>query len=192
MKKRTKITTVTIFLVFLPAAFFISPAWAQVRSDYDKNTDFTKYKTYSFAGWQKDCEKQLTEFDQKRITDALKSEFENRGLTLVDKMGDATISIYIVLQKETSTTAYTDYTGGLGYGPRWGWGVGMGSATTTYTQNDYTVGTLVVDMYDESSKNLVWQGIIQTTVKEKPKQREKSIPKNIHKLMRDFPVNPVK
>jgi hypothetical protein len=192
MKKKSKITTVTFLLVLMHVVFFVSPVLAQVKSDYDKDTDFTKYKTYTFAGWQKDCEKQLTEFDQKRITDALKAEFENRGLTLVDKMGDAKVSIYIVLQKETSTTAYTDYTGGLGYGPRWGWGAGMGSATTTYSQNDYTVGTLVVDMYDEDSKKLVWQGVIQSTVKEKPKQREKSIPKNIRKLMRDFPVNPKK
>lgn len=168
-------------------------ALAQVKSDYDKKADFTKYKTYAFAGWQKDSDKQLNDFDKKRVLEALKSEFDARGMSLVESGADATISIFIVLDNKTSTTAYTNYTGGMGYGMGRGWGMGyggmgMGSATTTYSEDDYTEGTLVVDMYDEASKSLVWQGVITKTVKEKPKKREKSIPKNIAKLMKEYPI----
>lgn len=68
----------------------------------------------------------------------------------------------------------------------------MGTATTTYSENDYVEGTLVVDLYDGSSKGLIWQGILTTIVKTKPEKREKSIPKNINKLMAKYPVAPAK
>lgn len=167
--------------------------FAQVKSDFDKNTDFSKYKTYVFDGWQKNSDQKLNDFDKKRILEALKAEFDTRGLTLVDNNADAHIALYIVLDKKTSTTAYTNYMGGLGYGPRWGWGMGgmgMGTATTTYSDNDYIEGTLVVDMYDSSDKKLVWQGVLTTDVNEKPEKRDKTVPKKIKKLMKKFPVSP--
>lgn len=186
-----KITQKTLLLLAFVAATNL--AFAQVKSDYDKKADFAKYKTYAFAGWQKDSDKQLNDFDKKRILEALKSEFDARGMSLVETGADATISIFVVLDNKTSTTAYTNYTGGMGYGMGRGWGMGyggmgMGSATTTYSKDDYTEGTLVVDMYDEAGKSLVWQGVITKTVKEKPEKREKSIPKNIAKLMKEYPV----
>ena len=190
--------SVSIFTTVLLVAFNLNSAFAQVKSDYDKNTDFTKYKSYTFAGWQKDSDKQLNDFDKKRILESLKSEFDARGMNLVKADADATVSIYIVIDDKTSTSAYTSYNGGMGYGmSRRGWGMGyggmgMGSATTTYSENDYKQGTFVIDMYDESSKGLVWQGVLIKTIKEKPEKREKSIPKNMAKLMKKFPVAPVK
>lgn len=176
---------------------FTTVGFAQVKSDYDKEADFTVYKTYSFQGWQKDSDQQLNEFDKKRVLDALKAEFDARGMSLVESGADAEVALYLVLDQKTSTTAYTDFMGGMGYGPRWGWGMGVGgmgtvSATTTYNEDDYTEGTLVVDMYDETGKKLIWQGVLTSVVQEKPEKREKTIPKKIKKLMKEFPVEPAK
>lgn len=179
------LTTCLFFLLNLSA-------FAQVKSDFDKNTDFTQFKTFSFEGWQKNSDSLINDFDKKRILDALKSEFEARGMTYVKEgKADVSIALYLVLNNKTSTTAYTDYMGGMGYGPGWGWGMGpgMGSSTTTYQEDDYTEGTLVVDMYSTSDKKLLWQGILTTVVKDSPKKREKSIPKNIKKLMKKYPVS---
>lgn len=167
---------------------------AQVKSDYDKETDFSQYNTYTFIGWQNDSDKILNDFDKKRILDALKTEFTDRGMNLVESGGDAAITLYVVVEGKTSTTAYTNYNAGLGYTGRWGWGMGMdvgATSTTSYTQNDYKEGTLVIDMYDEESKHLVWQGLLQTEVQEKPEKRDKSIPKKIGKLMKEYPVKPI-
>lgn len=172
-------------IAFLFVMCVTSVSFAQITSDFDKSIDFSKYKTYAFAGWQKDSDKKLNDFDKKRILDALKNELELRGLTFVTENPDATISIFVMVVKKTNTTAYTDYVGGLGY---YGWGTGFGSTRTTYSHYDYQEGTLVVDMFDESSKNLVWQGTLQTEVQENPEKREKTIPKKIRKLMRKFPI----
>ncbi|MCX7546641.1 DUF4136 domain-containing protein [Xanthomarina sp. F1114] len=186
---KTLFKTLSILFATL---MFTANAHAQVKSDYDKNTDFSKYKTISFKGWQEDSDKKLTDFDKKRITDALTSEFSKRGVTLVESDADAAITLYIVVNKKTSTTAYTTFNGGMGYRGRWGWGMGagmgMGAASTTYNNSDYLEGTFVVDMYDTNNKNLIWQGVITSEVNEKPKKRKKSTPRKIAKLMKSYPV----
>ncbi len=171
---------------------------AQISSDYDMATDFSVIKTYTFAGWEKNSDQILNDFDKDRITKALRSEFNSRGMSYVESDGNVEITLYIVINKKTSTTAYTTYTGGMGYyGGRRGWGrgyggVGMSSGSTSYSESDYLEGTLVINMFDKSSKDLMWEGIITTVVKEKPEKREKSIPKKIKKLMKKYPVKPTK
>ena len=179
---------------------FFAQGRAQVSSDFDKTTDFNKFHTYYFEGWQKDSDKLLNDIDKKRILESFKAEFAARGMNPVaDKsQADAIVALYLVLDQKTSTTAYTDYMGGMGYGPRWGYGygygygMGMGSSTTTVHHDDYTEGTLVVDMYDPSESKLVWQGITTSVVQAKAQKREKTIPKKVSKLMAKFPVAPKK
>ena len=139
----------------LLALFVSTAALAQVKSDFDKSVDFSKYKTYSIGGWAKDSDKKVTPFMKERVTTAIKAEYASRGITYVETGGDATITLYIVIDNKTSTTAYTSFNGGLGFGGGWGWGMGYagmgmgglgGTATTTYSQDDYQEGTLVVDM----------------------------------------------
>lgn len=182
--------------ILFATVIFTSNAYSQVNSDYDKTTDFTKYKTVSFGGWEKESDKVLNDFDKKRITDALTSEFKSRGINLVETNGDATITLYLVIKTKSNLTAYTNFNGGMGYAGRWGYGRGfyggMGNASTSVSETNYRVGTLVIDMYDTTEKKLIWQGDMTTDVQEKAEKRDKTIPKNVSKLMKKFPVQPVK
>lgn len=182
-----KILLKTVLLVLVIAT--ISCSTVKVVADMDQSVDFSKYKTYSFLGWQDDSDRILNDFDKRRIRDAFISEFEARGLEPVPENGDMAVSLFIVVDQKTSTTAYTNYYGG-GYGGyhryRGGWGYGY--ASTTYSESDYLEGTLVMDVFDGTSKNQVWQGIATGTVTEKAEKREQTIPKHIASLMRKFPV----
>ncbi len=84
----------------------------KVVADMDKTTDLSKYKTYSFLGWQNNSDQTLGELDQKRIRDAFINEFERRGLKRVGNNGDMEVSLFIVVDQKTSVTAYTNYYGG--------------------------------------------------------------------------------
>jgi hypothetical protein len=184
------------FPVLILAFFLSSCATIKVTSDQDKETDFSLYKTFSFLGWQDNSDKIMNEFDMKRMRDAFNAEFAKRDLQMLSEGADMTISLYLVVSKETSTTAYTNYYGGMGgrygrYGGGWGGGYGGGSASTTYTESDYLKGTLVMDVFDEKSGQQIWQGIATGTVNEKPEKREKSIPHAISALMKKFPIDPV-
>ncbi len=172
------------FLAFACAAI-------EVTADFDKTVDFTGYKTYSFLGWNKKSSELLNAFDKKRIETAFYNEFKSRGITFVETGGDIEISLYLVTDTKTATTAYTDYYGGFGgyyYGHPWGWGRGF--ATTTYHQYDYTVGTLVCDIFDSSGKKLIWQGVGSGTVDDDPAERKKDITTAVNKIMALYPVAP--
>ena len=186
---KARFITASMIAIFLCAVNYTD---AQVNSDYDKTVDFSKYKTFTFKGWEKNSDQQLNDLDKNRILDAFKSEFDSRGLKADNDNPDMAVTLFIVLDDKTNTTAYTNYTGGMGYGAGWGYGAGMGSSTTSVSTYDYVEGTLVIDFYDEETKKLIWQGTLEDTVNEKPKKREKSIPKNVAKLMKNYPVKPLK
>jgi len=194
-KMKAKLSTIVVVLL---AILNMSQLNAQVKSDYDKEVDFSKIKTYTFEGWAKDSDKILNDLDKKRITDAFSHELSIRGLEMKESDGDADITLYVVIDKKTSTTAYTNYNGGMGYAGMgygrggWGWGGGMASSTTSYSEHDYDVGTIVIDFYDKTTKKLIFQGVNTQTVKDKPEKRDKSIPKSISKLMKKYPVEPIK
>lgn len=185
---------IKILIINLGLLLISSYSIAQkVNTDYDKKADFTVYKTVSFLGWQDDVT--LNDFDKKRFTDAFREEFKKRNLTLLESGGDMAIALYLVVAQKTSTTAYTNYYGGgagRGYrrGGRGGWGGGYSS--TSYSESDYLEGTLVMDVFDGESKEQIWQAVATKTVSEKPEKREKSIPKGVKKVMKKFPIAPVK
>lgn len=177
-------------LVIIVALFLNANLSAQVTADFDKSVDFSKYKTYSFLGWQNDSDKLLNDFDKKRLQESFKSEFTARNLSFVETGGDMAVSLYIFVEQKSDLTAYTNYNSGMGYG-RAAWGMG-GTSTTTVTEDNYMVGTLVLDCYDTKENKLIFQGVSQKTIQENPSRREKTIPKAVAKLMKKYPVKAAK
>jgi hypothetical protein len=167
-----------------------------VTSDYDKTVDFTKYKDYQYYGWADNSDKILTGFDKERIETAFENEFAKRGWNSTTENADAIISLYVVVEEKTSYTSYTDHYnmgpyGGM-YSPRFGFGYGYGStfgtSTTTTQQNDYLVGTLIVDVFDAQTKKHIWQGIGKKTISENTSKREERIKVAVAEIMKAFPV----
>jgi hypothetical protein len=183
-----------IFLVALIIAGCGSSV--SVTSDYDKTTDFSKYKTFSYYGWADNSDKILTQFDKNRIESAFKSEFSKRGMTSNQNNGDAIISLYIVVDQKTSYSSYTNHYNNGMYGGmyagryRYGYsvGYGMGSSTTTTTENNYAVGTLIVDVFDAKDKKQIWQGIGKKTINKKKNKREERINAAVAKIIKEYPV----
>ena len=184
-----------LFFLLIFITFIASCSTVKVTADLDKNADFSKYKTASFLGWQEDSDKVLNDIDKKRLRNAFKTELTSRNITLVEADGDMAITLFLVADQKTSVTAYTNYYGGgRGYG-RYGRGYGGwggGYSSTSYTESDYIQGTLVVDVFDNASGDMVWQAIATGTIQEKPAKREKSIPKSVAALMKEFPIGPIK
>jgi hypothetical protein len=67
---------------------------------------------------------------------------------------------------------------------RWG-----GWATATTTVDTYEVGTLIVDLFDMSTKRVVWRGVATGTIAEKPEKNVKKIDKAVGKMFKHFPPN---
>jgi len=181
-------------LIFLMAVVFLIGASAtvaqDVRYDFDKDKDFSKYKTYKWVPIKgADMPDELT---QKAITSAIDEELAKKGLTKTDS-DDA--DLYVGYQTAIGTEKqYTSYNTGWGYGPGWGGGWyggygGMSTSTTYGSTSTVYVGQLDLSMYDPAAKQLVWRGVATKTLdpKAKPEKKQKNIAKAVAKLLKKYP-----
>jgi len=154
-------------------------AWAQdVKVDYDKAANFGAIKTFSIklgTSWG-------NQIGEKRVMDEFTEALSAKGWKLVPEGGDALVVVHGA--GETKRSLNTFYSGMGGYGYR-GWGGGMGTATTT--ESEYTVGTLVVDIFEAKTKSLMWRGAAQDELSDKPEKNIKKLGKASDKLFKDLP-----
>jgi hypothetical protein len=171
----------------------------KVVADMDKTADFASFKTYEYYGWADNSDKILNQIDKERIEKAFGMELSDRGMMFVQSGGDLIVTLHIVTQEKQQTTATTTGMGGsmgygyggyYGYGPGYGWGGGM--ATTTYNTYDYTVGTLVVDIYDAANKKLIFESTGSGEINDKTKGRDDRIRDIASRMMYTYPVKKLK
>jgi len=172
-------------LMLLPSA--VSSVAQDVRYNFDKGTDFSKFKTYKWVPI-KDASK-VSDLVDKQIKDAIDAELATKGLTKVE--GDDA-NLYIGYQPAVGEEKqFNSYSTGWGYGPGWGggWHGGMGSTTTTGSTSTIYKGHLALDMYDSASHNLVWRGMASKTIdpKAKPEKQQKNLAKAVKKLLKNYP-----
>lgn len=161
----------------------VTAGFAQhVQTDFDHQANFAQYKTYS---WQE--VKPGNSLWDSRIKNAVNAQLESKGLAQVADGGD--IAIVAIKTSQTQRTLQTFYDG-FGGGWRWRGGGGFGESTTT--EQDYKEGTLVIDMYDGKTKELIWRGGTESVISEKAEKNEKSLDKGVAKMFKNFPPVPVK
>ena len=146
----------------------------QVKTDYDHNVEFSQYKTYS---WEKVQTQNPLWVD--RIKGAVNAALAAKGWTPVESGGDVAIVAMEMAQNHPTLNTYYD-----GFGGGWRWG-GFGDVTTTVT--NYTVGTLVVDLFDANSKKLIWRGSSSEALSNKPDKNIKALDKDVQKMFDHFP-----
>jgi hypothetical protein len=190
-----KIKSLSFVLAIIAAFTLSSCSSTKYNVDKDGAVDFTKYNSFQYYGWAEESNKMLNQLDQDRIEKAFGAELEKRGLTYEKETGDLIVTLYIVTEQKTKTSATTTGMGGgygyggyYGYGPSYGWGGGMSTAHTTYSEYDYVVGTLIIDIYDAKEKKLIWESVAKGTIKEKTKGREDRINSTVGKMMIKYPV----
>ena len=185
--KKVAFLTVALFLIGVSAVVA-----QDVRYDFDKDKDFSKYKTYKWVAI-KDAD-QPDDLTSKKITAAIDAELATKGLTKTDAdTADLYIGYQTAIGKEKE---FTSYNTGWGYGPGWGggWYGGGGMSTTYASTSTVYIGQLDISMYDSAQKHLVWRGVASKTLdpKAKPEKKEKNITKAVAKLLKNFPPNPKK
>jgi hypothetical protein len=185
MKRLFVLSAVTLLLV-------AGSSLAQdVRYNFDKSTNFSKFKTYKWVQI-KDAAK-VSDLVDKQIKQAIDAELTTKGLTKVE--GDDA-NLYIGYQPAVGEEKqFNSYSTGWGYGPGWGGGwYGGPTSTTTYgsTSTIYK-GQLALDMYDSAGHDLVWRGTVSKTIdpKAKPEKQQKNLAKAVKKLLKNYPP-PVK
>jgi hypothetical protein len=140
-----------LFLFLTAFGLFGACSSVKVSSDFDREANFASYKTYSFT--KEALELPVGDINRKRVLDAVVSELGAKGLTSSDQP-DVWVDLKVNTQQKQSATATTSSPYGAGYGYRWGGGF----STTSINVEQYTEGTMFVDIIDATKKQLVWQG----------------------------------
>ena len=179
-----------LFLSLLGLLLAVSCAFAQdVRYNFDKNTDFSRFKTYKWV-ILKDAPT-ANDLVTKQLKDAVDAELRTKGLT---KLDDDSANLFIGYQAAVGQEKeFTSFSSDWGYGGGWyrgGWyGPGGGMSTTTGSTSTIYVGQLVLDMYDSANRDLVWRGVASKTLdaKAKPEKQQKNLTKAVKKLLKNYP-----
>jgi hypothetical protein len=164
------------------------PAAAQkVYVDYDRNAIKNDYKTFA---WQ-ETGPALQEFAplmHTRIKNGIEHYLTTRGF--IEDLDNPDLYVtYHTSSHEELQFSVTGY--GYGYGAGWGWdpywggpsAAGGGASTTIST---YEKGTLVIDIWDAKTKQIVWRGSAVAAIPEDPKKGEKLINKALEKMIKQF------
>lgn len=130
-----------------------------VRADYDRSADFAAYRTFAFMNPTSTDKQGYSTLVTQHLKTAVTSEMEQRGYRLDPENPDLLVNFSGKLQEkqEIESTpavgAYYGYRSGL-YGVWPGYVMGG----DVYTE-DYTEGTLNIDVIDASRKQMVWEGV---------------------------------
>jgi hypothetical protein len=151
-------------------------AGQDVRTNYMPGTDFTKFKTYRWHSSEGGAHP--NQIVDAEIRSAVDKQLAEKGLTKTEnEKADLAVTYQVAVDKERQWNGV-----GMGGGPRWG---GMGTATST----TISVGTIVLDFYDPSAKQLVWQGHATKAIAPGSNQEknQKNLDKAMKKLLKNFP-----
>jgi hypothetical protein len=174
-----KLQKAVFALMGMMLLFAVKLSAQQVKTDYDRNANFAQYKTYS---WEQIKTKDA--LDVARIKAAVNAALAAKGWTQVESGGDVSvIAIEMTQDQQTLNTFYDGFGGG------WGWrrfgGGGFGEATTT--TETYKVGTVVVDLFDTKTKQLIWRGASSDTLSNNSEKNIKNLDKGVEKMFKNFP-----
>jgi Domain of unknown function (DUF4136) len=141
-----------------------------VRSDHDPDADFGRFKTYGFfdkLGTDEAYATLLTKY----LKEAVSREMERREYRF-SKEPDLQVNFHAKVKEKQRVVRSPGY--GY-YGYRWGYyGPWGGYAYDTYVE-EYSEGTLNIDLVDRSDMQMVWEGVAIGRVTEKDFQNLKQV-----------------
>lgn len=160
-----------VFRIFFASAVILlaltSVLAASVKSDYQKDYDFSRLRTFTFRTERANNDPLVTNtIEEGRIQNALAGQLQMNGFMPTQNNSDFVVAFYSRTRERTQVQST-----GFGFGPgfgwgygipfrnRWRWGYGPDIWTTTYTQ-----GCIMVDIIDTATQELVWRGVAQDTV----------------------------
>ncbi len=164
-----------IFGVALVSALSVACSTMTTAVDYDHTINWSKYKTFQIMEGTKDP----VSFTQKRIENGISSTLASKGLQPTTTNPDLLVYPHVVLTQQRQWNATS--MGGFGYR---GWG-GMGGMATA-TETNIPIGTLIIDLVDPDTHEMVWRGTATDQVSGNGEDQGK-IDDAMQKLFAKFP-----
>jgi hypothetical protein len=173
-------TSLNTFLVLCFVSSMLGCASVTVHYDYDTEANFSNIKTFDWLPVLARAD--MNRLNVKRIKNAVNTQLEVKGLKATADKPDLLVAMSMGKQLEVTVTdhgyAHRPYRRGRWYG-------GGGGVSVNTSEK----GTLVIDLVDAKTKELIWQGVAKGTLKPNQTQekQEKRINEAVTKPFKHFP-----
>lgn len=175
-----------VALVALLAACATGP---RVRTDYDPTADFSGYRTWGFYDPIAMEESGYSSWISDRIKDDVRREMEARGYRYADKKPDLLVNFQGLVRERTDVYSIprTDFQYFYSYRARRYFAVPVWYDETQV--NQYTEGTLTVDLVDAARNRMVWTGAASSRVSQRksPQERAAEVDTAIASIFAQYP-----
>lgn len=189
MKIVAKIVT-PMMVLMLFAACATKP---NTFTNADPGADFSQYKTYGYFENLSTDKAQYKSLVSNFLMVAVAQEFDKRGLIYDPENPQLRVNFYINTEEKIKSRSVPTAGGGFYgyrdpfYDPWMGYGGYGGGYETRIDQ--YTEGTLSIDVVDATSKKLVWEGAVFGKLTKKDIQNlEKTVDEAVAAAMQGFPI----
>jgi hypothetical protein len=171
-------------------AMAIIGSYAQVHVDYDKQINFKKYKTFRFEPGKvirnlglKDTS---TVFLNKYIGEAITRKLAEKGMSPAATHPDLVITYLAGAREKQDIQNYVSNPGYLyPYSRFYGFSGWWGPQWNNFWVRKYEEGTVIIDVYDVKTNELVWRSFAVSSINNFNEQ--KFVEKEIKKSFRHFP-----
>jgi len=172
-------------LIVLALLIAAPVAVAKVTVDFDAGFDFGPCETVAWG----EGTPAANELNERRIRSILIEQMESLGYTFVEAGQPAGLILFTHAFTEQQTKSNNVHVG-LGLSRRTKRGaISVGGSTGGRTKQ-IEKGTLIIELLDGSSGDLVWQARGSDTIEGGPEKMEAKIRKAVERAFRDFPPKP--
>ena len=165
-----------------------------VNWEHDPAADFSGMQTYDWmpGPQKKSGDPRIDDpFVDTRIRKAVEKGLAAKGYEQRARAPDFVIGYHAALRDEITTTTMDSY---YGYHRSWGGDQGrgrgwnVGGPSITYGRS-YGVGTLVLDIGDPDTHQLIWRGSALAEIggSDSPKKRDERLDKAVRHMLESFP-----
>jgi Domain of unknown function (DUF4136) len=169
------------FYWILLAVSAVACASPKVGYDFDRNANFARYHTYAWINKDATGDRRLdSSLVDARIRTAIETQLRAKGYTVAVNRDPEFLVAYHVGMKDLMKGASTqNYIGDRVHG----------TYTTISDIQPYNEGTLLIDIVDAGSQQLVWQASVQAEVDQGlgPRERDERISSVVRAMLAHFP-----
>ncbi len=166
-----------------------------IRTDYDRASDFSQYKTFNFYEKTGPDKNEYESLFSQYVRAAVTREMEQRGY-VKSSDPDLLVNFNAVLEEKTTVAKTPAPVSGYGYYGRGYYGyrggfydpwMGYGYAQATHV-SQYTQGTFNIDLVDAERKLLVWESVIVGRVTDEVRDNVKAaVDDAVPKMFANYP-----
>lgn len=168
----------------------------QVTTDYSRNTDFSKFQTFSLyqerPAQPRDASVNFNQSLDNYLRSAIRQTLSSKGLRFDSSNPDLKVAYDVAVNTEVAVNTNYTYPPGFGYGYSYWYGYrydyGFNNFPATYkTINQYKEGTVVVDLINPDTNELVWRGVGEAAVDMTGGIDQEKINKIVSEILKEYP-----